>query len=258
MALYNQFGGEPPKKKSEKVIINRLLNKKLSADNSPAIDIIRRVSGKTGLSPAFIAANAMQEGMNMAIQYDNEGKSEGYWENNVDEARYPVDGFMDYGLDTFGDSVDVLKKKGYVPKDFDFMPYRSVNEKKQPITTGAFKNNEDAILAKSAYMRHFMDQVKDYSSKKKLNLDRDAIEYLTMSAYNGGMGNAKIMIDELASGKVSPKDFIEKGMTSRKGVHKNIAPRIEKMKWIDKMVSGPVAPSNPFPMASDLVNVLYK
>lgn len=260
MALYELFGDEPPKKKSEQVIIKRLLNKKLSTDDRTAVDIIRRVAGKAGLSPSFLAANALQEGMNLAIMDNGNNEMDQEYEGSLPIGKsmdkYPINGYLYYGLDTFGDSAEVLKKKGYIPKDFDYAPFKMINEKKQPVTTAAFKNNEDALTAKAALIRHFQDQVKEYSGKKNLKLGGEALDYMTMSAYNGGMGNAKKMIDEMASGKVSQKDFIDKGLTSRKGVHKNIVPRIEKMNWIDKMISGPVAPSNPFPMASDLSRII--
>jgi hypothetical protein len=263
MALYEQFGGDPPKKKSEQVIIKRLLNKRLSGDDSNVVDIIRRVAGKAGLSPSFLAANALQEGMNLAIMDNGNDEMDQQHEGDLPVGKsidkYPINGFLYYGLDTFGDSADVLKKKGYIPSDFDYAPFERKNEKNENITTAAFKNNEDALLAKAAYIRHFQDQVKDYSAKKNLKLGREALDYMTMSAYNGGMGNAIKMMDEMSTGKVSQKEFIDKGMTSRKGVHKNIVPRIEKMKWIDKMISGPVAPSNPFPMVSDLArSTMYK
>jgi hypothetical protein len=70
------------------------------------------------------------------------------------------------------------------------------------------------------------------------------MDYFTMSAYNGGMGNARIMLDELKKSGVNQNDFVDKGMTSRQGVHKNIVPRMEKIGWIDKMMFGPVAPAN--------------
>jgi hypothetical protein len=55
-----------------------------------------------------------------------------------------------------------------------------------------------------------------------------------MSAYNGGMGNAKIMIDELSTG-YNPEVFIREGKTSRKGVHKNISPRVDKMQTLKEL-----------------------
>lgn len=243
MALYELIG-EDPKKKSEKVIIKKLLNKKMSLDNKSAFEIIQGVASKTGIAPSFLAANALQEGMNLAINDDNSEKSGGYWEHNVQEDKYPVDGFLYYGLDRFGDMVDGLKKKGYIPDGFDYFEYPSMNEKKQKVRTAAFKNNEDALLAKAAIIRDIKDKVNDYAKGKGIKLEPKAMDYFIMSAYNGGMGNARIMLDELKKSGVNQNDFIDKGMTSRQGVHKNIVPRMEKIGWIDKMMFGPVAPAN--------------
>ena len=40
-------------------------------------------------------------------------------------------------------------------------------------------------------------------------------------------------------------------MTSRKGVHKNIVPRFEKMSMISDMIIGPVAPINKVRLSLD-------
>jgi hypothetical protein len=246
MALYDLMG-EDPKKKSEKVIIKKLLNKRMSLDNKSAFEIINNVASKTGVSPSFLAANALQEGMNIAINDDSNEKSAGYEEhdNRYDDlSKYPVDGFLYYGLDRFGEVADKLKKKGYIPEKFDYREYGSMNEKKQKVKTAAFKNNEDALYAKAAMIRDIKDSVNDYAKEKGIKLDQKGIDYFTMGAYNGGMGNAKIMLDELKKSGVNQNEFIDKGMTSRQGVHRNITPRIEKIGWIDKMMYGPVAPSD--------------
>ena len=243
MALYDLMG-EDPKKQSEKVIIKKLLNKKMSLDNKSAFELINNVASKSGITPSFLAANALQEGMNLAINDDNSEKSGAYWEQNVEEDKYPVDGFLYYGLDRFGEVADKLKKKGYIPEGFDYREYGSKNEKKQNIRTAAFKNNEDALFAKAAMIRDLKDSVNDYAKSKGIKLEQKGMDYFTMSAYNGGMGNAKIMLDELKKSGVNQNEFIDKGMTSRQGVHKNITPRMEKMGWIDKMMYGPVAPTN--------------
>lgn len=250
MALSNLYI-DPKKDKAERFETNRLLKKSMAIDDTAAIDVIKRAAQRAGISPAFLAANAMQEGMNKAIADSNEYAP-------YDD--FPVDGFIYYGLDTFGDAADALKKKGYLPKDFEFAPIKAKNEKKQNINSAAFKSNEDALVAKAAYLRDFQDQVQEYASKKGLKLDTDTREYLTMSAYNGGMGNAKIMVDELASGKYDPKEYIAKGLTSRKGVHKNIEPRIKKMKWIyDDFLNIPKGPSPApvFPSGANIMNSIY-
>lgn len=265
MALYKMMGEDPKmkaaKKESEKVLVRRLLEQPLRYDgNKRAIEVINRVAQKSGLRPAFIAANAMQEGMNLAIQDDsnNEMDTEFPFELSAGKNahQYPINGYMYYGLDTFGDSAQSLKDKGYLDKDFDFAQYETMNEKKQKVSTGAFKSHEDALMAKAAYLKGFRDQVRDYSTKNKVKLDPRTEEYLTMSAYNGGFGNAKMMIDELSSGKFDQNEYVSKGLTSRKGVHKNVAPRLEKMDYIGQMYEGPRPPANK-PTFKTLSQVLY-
>lgn len=79
-----------------------------------------------------------------------------------------------------------------------------------------------------------------------------------MAAYNGGFGNAKLMIDELATGKFKQSDYVDKGLTSRKGVHKNIAPRIQKMSWFNQMATGPYpAQKNDMQTYESLRDVVY-
>jgi hypothetical protein len=54
--------------------------------------------------------------------------------------------------------------------------------------------------------------------------------------------------------KSSQSEFIEKGLTSRKGVHKNIVPRIEKMGMINELMVGPVAPiKKPVPSFNEVM-----
>jgi hypothetical protein len=222
---------DKPKVKSEKVLINRLLNRKMPNDNKTALDLLRRVSTKSKVPVDFLAANAIQEGLLEAIQNQAYDESAG--------SQYPVSGFGYYGLDTFGDAAPKLKKKGYIPQDMDYRTYTVDNEKGEVVTPANFKSNEDAMMAKAAYLKDFTDEVRAYSSKKGVKMEPKTEQYLTMAAYNGGMGNARKMIDELSTGKFSQKDYIEKGLTSRKGVHKNIAPRMEKMNWILQMATGP-------------------
>jgi replicative superfamily II helicase len=258
--MINAIGSGPgPKskvKESEKVIIKNMLGKKFSIDNKDASEVINTVASKTGLNPAFLAANAFQEGMNLAINDDNAEKSGAYWEQNVEEDSYPVDGFLYYGLDRFGEMADKLKKKGYISDEFDYREYQSMNEKKQPIRTAAFKNNEDALMAKAAMIRDIKDSVDEYATKKGMKLEPKSVDYFVMSAYNGGMGNTRIMMDEMSKSKASQSEFIDKGLTSRKGVHKNIVPRIEKMGMINELMVGPVAPiKKPVPSFNEVMRM---
>ena len=233
-------GTQAMKDASEKVIINRMLNQKLLFDKKTPLELLRSVSQKTGVNMAFLAGNSFQEGMNNIITKSGKNTEEDMFETYGADREFPVGGYEYYGLDTFGTVAPELIKKGYLPKDFKYEAYNTGNEQGNTVTTANFKTNEDALTAKAAFIRHVQDGVKEYAGKKKLKLDPKTGDYLTMSGYNGGMGNARMMIDELATGKFNQKDFVEQGQTSRQGVHKNIIPRMKKIGIIDKLTSGPV------------------
>lgn len=222
---------EQMKKKSERVILNRYMDSNIPYDNRRTIDVIRSAAKRSGVDPSFLAANALQEGMLTVFDKDYEGYTD------VANDKYPVSGFTSYGLDTFGERVGDLKRAGYLPQDFDYNEINVRNERGQRYKSASFRNNEDALTAMGAMMRELRDKVSSYSAKKGLNLTPKMQDYLTMSAYNGGFGNAMQMVDEVAAGRYDQDKYISGGMTSRKGVHKNVAPRIEKQGWISEMYS---------------------
>lgn len=219
-------------------------------DNKPAIDVVRSAAQKSGVDPSLLLSSAFQEGMNLSLTNPDD-VSEAYVnaENKgFDSKTYPVDGFYNYGVDTFGDRYKDLMKKGYLPKDFEdrFKSYPALNEieekkkaKGEPfkyVNTAAFKTNEDALIAKSAILRDEMDNVSQYAKKKGVSLDKDAANYFTLASYNGGFGNAKLMLDEYANAK-DKKKFISEGQTTRKGVHKNVVPRMDNMKLATELLN---------------------
>lgn len=239
MSLSNLAG--PPKGKKKNYIaddIKSLYKKNVPVDNKPVFSLIKEAAEVGGVDPEMLFASAFQEGMNKAVAYPDE-ISQAY-ENNLsyeDQQAFPVDGFYNYGLDRFAERYDSLKK--YLPEDFEFKEFEGVNEKKSKVRTAAFKDNKSALIAKAAMIRAEMDTVRDYASKKGIPLDKKAVQYFTMAAYNGGFGNAKIMLDEYATSK-DKTSFIDKGMTSRKGVHVNIMPRMENIN-VAGSVLGPMA-----------------
>lgn len=223
------------KRASEKVIIKRMLNDKFPVDKQNVMDLIKSVSSESGIDPSFLAANALQEGMNNII---NENKSGDFWEY-ADDEMYPVSGYRYYGLDTFGEKFPELVKKGYLKDEFSkrFVIDPKMNEKKQNIKSAQFMTNRDALMAKSAMIRDLGDTVDKYAKDNSIKLEPKSRDYFIMSAYNGGFGNAKIMMDEMSKSNMPQSDFIEKGFTSRKGVHKNIVPRMDKIQMIKEILS---------------------
>ena len=238
MSLFNLAG--PPSGKKKNWIaedIKTLYKKNVPVDEKPVYSLIKEAAQVGGVDPELLFASAFQEGMNKAVAYPDE-VSEAYEQLPLeDQEAYPVDGFYNYGLDRFSERYDSLKK--YLPEGFDFKEFEGVNEKGSKIRTAAFKDNKSALIAKAAMIRSEMDTVRNYASKNGIPLDKKAMQYFTMAAYNGGFGNAKIMLDEFKTAK-DKNAFIDNGLTSRKGVHKNIMPRMENIS-VAGSVLGPMA-----------------
>lgn len=208
----------------------------MAFDKRPAIEVARSAAMKGGVKPSLLFSSAYQEGMNKAI-LDPDTVSEHFInaeKKGLDTKTYPVDGFYNYGLDTFGSNYSKLKK--YLPEGFDkrFKVFGATNEKKENVSTAAFMTNEDALIAKSAMLRDASDTIANYAKQKKINIDPEDMDYFILAGYNSGVGNAKTMLDQYAKSK-DKKGFISRGETSKKEVHKNILPRLQRMKLADEL-----------------------
>lgn len=242
-------GIDPPENQMAKEM--RILYKKnLKYDNRPAYQVARDVAKKTGVNPSLLFSSSFQEGFNKAIAKPDETEKylqEKGWFNKD----FPVSGYDLYGLDTFGSRADEFIKKGYLPADFknrySTVELENDHMKKDPKTgkmipdpqvvlSADFKTNEDALMAKAAFLRAEADTVKNYATEKGIPLDDDSLNYFTLASYNAGFGNAKSMLDEFATA-TDKKKFIKEGLTSRKGVHKNILPRLENIPIATELLS---------------------
>lgn len=239
---------------------------KLKYDNNlPIKDVVLSAAKIGGVDPSFLLSSGWIEGMNKAVLKPDD-KSEAYGnaangilefqgvrprtnQAKLDTKNFPVDGFYNYGLDTFGNRYDAIKK--YLPAGFEnrFQLYDAYNDAKvkdsktgkmvdnpQKIKTAAFRTNQDALIAKSAMLRNEMDTVDAYAKKKGIVLDDKAKKYFTLASYNSGGGNAKIMMDEYSKAK-DKNAFIDKGLTSRKGVHANVSPRMSTMQVANELLT---------------------
>lgn len=215
-----------------------LYNRPLKYDNNrPANEVINTAAKAGGVNPSFLFSSSFQEGMNKAIAKPDE-VSEAYELANTkgELNKFKIDGYYNYGLDTFGQKLDKLNK--YLPKGFEsrYKLYDAKNERGEKIKTAAFDSNESALIAKSAMLRDIQDTVDAMAAKRGVKLDDKAKQYFTLAAYNGGEGNAKIMLDEYVKAK-DKNDFIDKGRTSRQEVHRNVGPRLKRMSMVDSLLN---------------------
>lgn len=105
----------------------------------------------------------------------------------------------------------------------------------EPNQTVAFKNADDMILAKGAYLRDLQDQTQEYANKQGITPSREELDYLTMSAYNGGPGAMRELVDQIKAGE---KEITKKG-GKRQQVHKHIAKRMGYMGYMSDLFSEP-------------------
>ena len=165
-------------------------------DNKPAVDIVKSAAQKVGVDPSLLFSSAYQEGMNKAIWKPND-VSEAFInaeKKGLDTKNFPIDGFYNYGLDTFSDKYQKLKK--YLPAGFEteFKPFKAFNEKKQAITTAAFKSNEAALIAKAAMLKDAADEVASVAKSKGVEIAPEDKDYFTLARYNTSLENVKNMV----------------------------------------------------------------
>lgn len=198
-----------------------------------ASEVVKSAATKMGVNPSMLFTSAWQEGMNKAA-FKPDDVSPQYAKYEKEFSDFPVDGYGNYGLDNFGTNYAELKK--YLPEGFEkqFKTFKATNEKGQKVLTAAFKTDEDALTAKAAFIRLEMDKVNAYAEKKGIKLDDTTQNYFTLSSYNSGFGNAQKIMDEYYAAPDKEK-FLSEGLTTRKGVHKNVKPRIDNMAIVEEL-----------------------
>jgi len=181
-------------------------------------DAIYTAAKTTKVNPQLLYASAMEEGLREGIDQPDsvseayleaigeKADSKGQKKQLFDPNQFPIDGFRTYGLDTFGDQYENLKKKGYLPADFDkrFTKFKALNEieeKKQKagkefsyVNSAAFKTEDDALIAKAAMLRNTRDNLNNYTKKTGIPLTDKQRDFFTLVGYNAGEGNMQKMI----------------------------------------------------------------
>lgn len=158
--------------------------------NISAKDAAIQAAKKQGLDPALLYSSTMEEGAS-GLYPDKKGEiSTG---EEID-AKYPVSGYANYGLDNFHTDFPEMVKKGYLPKDFDYVKTGTKNEQGVPVMSGLFKNTEDAMQAKAAYVHLYQDRIDDYAKKTGVEMSPKAKQFFTLIGFNGGEGTAHKLI----------------------------------------------------------------
>lgn len=209
-------------------------------DKQPVKKLIGNAARTAGISPEFLQRSAYQEGMNKMLS--NPGDVSEAWlyarKKDISMNQFPVDGFYNYGVDFIGAPgyVKQLQGKGYLPKGFEnsMKIYNALNEQNKLVPTAAFRNNEAALQAKAAMLRDNQDKVDAYAASHKLQLTPKERAYFTSASYNGGWGIGKHMMNEFISSK-DRAGFVDKGLTSKKGIHKNVYPRVSELEQLSPL-----------------------
>lgn len=178
-------------------------------EETPVKDIIAQSAPKSGLRPSLFYSSSMEEGMRGLFPT---AKNKGQIDHSGHD-KFPISGFVSFGLDRFSDTYPELKKKGYLPDDFNrnFEKSPEVNEKKEKINSANFKDLRSAVQAKAAVVKYTQDNLKKFAADKKINLSPKAEEFFTLIAYNAGEGNAQKMLEEYNKKGYLDKDkFLEK------------------------------------------------
>lgn len=211
------------------------LDKQIPASDQTARQAIMQASQATGVNPALLYSSASEEGLNLAMHRPGDA-SEAYvnWSDKNKELgdKFPVDGFYNYGLDTFGNNYQGLVKKGYLPKDFNskFTTFDIENEKGEKYKSAAFASDADALTAKAALIRDSQDAVAAYEKKAGVKFTPAQRDFFALAGYNGGTGIIpKIAQSYSEKGYLKDDKFLDPTFkpASYGGVYTNVQRRLQ-------------------------------
>ncbi len=141
------------------------------------------------VSPAFLYSGLLCEGLDELIG------------NHPKLDLKEIDGFKYLGLHTFGEYAGSLRKEGYLPEDFTkgkrYTTRQNVNEKGETVSSGCFKNIEDAVIAVAAEFAWREDTIaKDVEELQGAGrpFSEEEMQFWTYAYYLGGNGTGKSML----------------------------------------------------------------
>jgi hypothetical protein len=179
-------------------------------------NLATREAKRLGLDPALFYASSMIEGQSGL--YAGAAKTETgepAWRGNTGDKNYPVSGLWGFGLDSFQDYYPTLKKKGYLPADFD-KEFQMWDKEGGPMgkladpESAMFKSTDAGIKAKGAMMRAYYDELDDYAKKKNITLNPEQRDYFALAHFNGGAHGYEMLDSYNQAGALKNNDFIKK------------------------------------------------
>jgi len=204
---------------------------------------------KLGLDPALLYASSMIEGQSGL--YPQKDKITGEMTvNYTGDDEYPVSGLWSFGLDSFLDYLPQLKKKGYLPQDFE-KNYKVWDKPGGPAGKDAneesvmFKTTDAGVQAKAAMLRAFNDEFDEKLHEKNITLSPQQRDFFRLAYFNSGQHSFQLLDAYKKNGLLKSDDFInkmpdvpipefvklykgdtKKAETLHKQIYGNIVPRI--------------------------------
>jgi hypothetical protein len=170
-------------------------------------------------NPALLFSSMMDEGADKFSDTPNKFSEGMYY------------GFELFGLDSIGERVDEFIKKGYLDKDFKnrISTRKTWNELGEDRVTADFRNLDDIVAAKNAFILSGQEVVNNEAEKLGIKLSPDAIDYFTVASFNYGENGTKTMIKKFKDAGLLDND---KFLTMDKlpiynEVHRNARRRVQ-------------------------------
>lgn len=215
------------------------INEKPAWGSDTSKNIAIREAKKLGLNPALFYASSMIEGQSGLYPGADKSLPAGLVKTTGDKD-YPISGLWNFGLDSFQDYLPTLKKKGYLPPDFE-KNYKVWDKPGSPAgpqyrdESVMFKNTDAGVQAKAAMMRAFYDELDDYAKNKNIKLTPEARDFFALAHFNSGANGFKMMDAYNKAGVLSGNDYLKKmpnvsveGVSANlhKQIYNNILPRM--------------------------------
>lgn len=188
------------------------VNEKPQWGSDSTKNLVNKEAKRLGLDPELLYSSAMIEGMSGYYPQKNRttGAQTVKWTGDKD---YPVSGLWGFGLDSLEDYLPALKKKGYLPQDFEknykvFEGEGGPKGKDIPESV-MFKTTDAGLQAKAAMMRQFYDEFDDYTKEKGIKLTPEQRNFFALAHFNSGRHGYEMLDAYNKAGLLKNNDFLK-------------------------------------------------